>query len=110
VEASNLALGVVLAQPREGKLYHPIYHVTRKIQNFKNNCTIIEWEGLAMTYSFKKFRHYLINGHFTLFTDHPTLKYYANKLVLEGCIYRRLLLFQKLDFEVIIKLGKIMWG
>jgi hypothetical protein len=39
------------------------------------------------------------------FTDHSALKYLVNKPVLEGRIYRWLLLFQEFYFEVIIKLG-----
>jgi hypothetical protein len=39
-----------------------------------------------------------------MFTDHSSLKYLVNKLVLGG---RMLLLFQEFDFEVIVKPGKL---
>jgi hypothetical protein len=45
-----------------------------------------------------------------MFTDHSSLKYLVNKPVLGGRIYRWLLLFQKFDFEVIVKLGKLNAG
>ena len=45
-----------------------------------------------------------------MFTDHSTLKYLVNKLVLGRIIYRWLLLFQEFDFEVIVKPGKLNVG
>jgi len=43
-----------------------------------------EKEGLAMVYALHKFRHYLLGKDFKMFTDHLTLKYLVNKLVLGG--------------------------
>jgi hypothetical protein len=63
-----------------------------------------------MEYALQKFRNYLLGKHFKMFTDHSTLKYLVNKLVLGGRIYRRLLLFQEFDFEVIFKPGKLNVG
>jgi hypothetical protein len=60
-----------------------------------------------MVYALKKFIHYLLGKHFKMFTYHSTLKYLVNKPVLGGRICRWLLLFQELDFEVIVKLGKL---
>ena len=45
-----------------------------------------------------------------MYTDHSTLKYPVNKLVLGGNICRWLLLFQKFDFEVIVKPGRLNVG
>jgi hypothetical protein len=45
-----------------------------------------------------------------MFTDHSTLNYLVNKLVLGGRICRWLLLFQEFDFEVIVKPGKLNVG
>jgi len=50
-------------------------------------------EGLEMVYALQKFRHYLLGGHFKYFTSHSALKYSVNKLVLEGGIFRWVLLF-----------------
>jgi hypothetical protein len=55
----------------------------------------------------QKFRHYLLEKHFKMFTDHLALKYLVNKLVLGGRICRWLLLFQEFDFEVIVKPGNL---
>ena len=47
---------------------------------------------------------------FKMFTDHSSLKYLVNKLVLGGRICRWLLLFQEYDFEIIVKPGKLNAG
>ena len=106
VDASSIALGVVLAQPR-GVLDHPIAFSSRKISLEKRNYTTTKREGLAMVYALQKFRHYLLGTHFKMFTDHSTLKYLVNKPVLGGRICRWLLLFQEYDFEIIVKLGRL---
>jgi hypothetical protein len=63
-----------------------------------------------MVYALQKFRHYLLGKHFKMFTDHSAMKYLVNKPVLGGRICRWLLLFQEVDFEVIVKLGKLNAG
>jgi hypothetical protein len=63
-----------------------------------------------MVYMLQKFRHYLLGKHFNMFTDHSSLKYLLNKLVLGGRICRWLLLFQEFDFEIIFKPGKLNAG
>ena len=63
-----------------------------------------------MVYALQKFRHYLLGSHFKMFTDHSSLKYLVNKLVLGGNICRWLLLSQEYDFEIILKLGRLNVG
>jgi hypothetical protein len=68
-----------------------------------------------MVYALQKLRHCLLGKNFNMFTDHSTLKYLVNKLVFffflgGGGIFRWLLLFQELDFEVVVKLGKLNAG
>jgi hypothetical protein len=74
------------------------------------NYTTIEREGLAMVYAMQKFRHYLLGGHFKMFTNHSALKYLVNKPVMGGRICRWLLLFQEYDFEIVVKPGRMNNG
>lgn len=60
VDASSIALGVVLAQPSEGELYHLIAFVSRKLSSIEQNHSMIEREGLEMVYALQNFRHYLL--------------------------------------------------
>jgi hypothetical protein len=80
------------------------------LPEFEKNYNIMEREILDMVYALQKFRHYLLVKHFKMFTDHSSLKYIVNKPVLGGRICRWLLLFQELDFKVIVKPGKLNAG
>jgi len=60
VDASCTALGVVLTQPGEGDLNHPIAFLSHKLSKAERNYSTMEWEGLAMVYTLQKFRHYLL--------------------------------------------------
>ena len=93
VDASCITLGVVLTQEGEGELDHPIAFASEKLSKAEKNYSTIEHEGLAMVYMLQKFRHYFLDGHFKMYTDHSALKYLVNKPVLGGKICRWLLLF-----------------
>jgi hypothetical protein len=53
-----------------------------------------------------KFHHYLIENDFKFFMDHQALKYLVNKPILQGNIFRWILLFQEFEFDVIIQPGR----
>ena len=63
-----------------------------------------------MVYALQKFRHYLLGGHFKMFTDHSDLTYLVNKLVFGGKICRWLLLFHEIYFEFIMKPSRLNDG
>ena len=48
-------LGIVLTQPGEGALDHPIDFSSIKLSATEKNYTTIEREGLAMVYALQKF-------------------------------------------------------
>jgi hypothetical protein len=93
VDASSIALGAVLAQPGVGDIDHPISFDGKKLSTSKMNYTTTRRESLAMVYALHKFKHYLLGGHFKMFTNHSALKYLVNKPVLGGRICIWLLLF-----------------
>jgi hypothetical protein len=51
VDASSIALGVVLAQPGTGDIDHPLSFAKRKLSTTEINYTTTEREGLAMVYA-----------------------------------------------------------
>jgi hypothetical protein len=110
VDASSIALGEVLAQPGEGDIDHMLAFSSRKLSTTTINYTTIERQGLAMVYALQKLCHYLLGGHFKMFTDHFALKYLVNKKVLGGRICRWLLLFQEYDFKIVVKPGRMNKG
>jgi hypothetical protein len=64
VDASSIALGIILAQPGEEGIYHPIVFASIKLSSAERNYTTKERGGLAMVYALQKFRHYLLGSHF----------------------------------------------
>ena len=82
----SITLGIVLMQPGQGTIDHPIAFASIKLSTVEKNYTTIEREGLAMVYALQKFIHYLLGGHFKMYTDDSALKYLVNKPMLGGNI------------------------
>ena len=110
VDASSIALEIILAQLGDKGIDHPIAFASRKLSLVERKYTTTKREELAMVYTLQKFRHYFLGSHFKMFIDHSTLKYLVNKPVLGGKICRWLLLFQEYDFEIIVKPGRLNVG
>ena len=51
VDASSIALGIILAQPREGGIDHPISFARKNLTLAERNYTTTKREGLAMVYA-----------------------------------------------------------
>jgi hypothetical protein len=93
VDYSSIELGAVLEQPRVGYIDQPISFARRNLSTSVMNYTTTEREGLTMVYALQKFRHYLLGGHFKMFTNHYALKYLVKNPMLGGRICRWILLF-----------------
>ena len=75
-DASNVAIGAVLLQD-QGNGDQPICYESRKLSPAEKNYAVHELELLAIVHAVKVFRHYLEGcKHFTLYTDHHSLKYF----------------------------------
>jgi len=77
-DASNYALGVVLAQ-RIDKQPRVIYYASRTLDAAQENYTTTEKELLAVVFALEKFRSYLFGSPVVVFTDHAALKYLLKK-------------------------------
>jgi hypothetical protein len=60
VDASAIALGVVLTHPGEGDIDHPVPFARKKLLDSEKNYNTIEREGLATVYDLQKYIHYLL--------------------------------------------------
>src|SRR5271170_6870742 len=105
IDASNYAVGAILAQPGEHNMDFPISYASRQLNVAKKNYTTTEREGLTMVYSVKKFRHYLLANHFVFFVDHQALLYLVNKPCSTGRIVRWFVILLEFDFTVAVKKG-----
>ena len=71
-DASRVGLGAVLEQ--DGR---PVCFESRKLSPAEQNYPVHELELLAVVHALRVFRHYLEGcKHFTLFTDHQSLKFF----------------------------------
>ena len=104
--ASDIAIGAMLAKNPTGKTNQPIAYASRLLSKAEKNYTTTEKEALAMVYAVNKFRHYLLGNRFIFYVDHLALQYLVNKPQVSGRLAWWLLLFLEFDFKVIYKPGK----
>jgi hypothetical protein len=75
-DASTVGIGAVLLQD-QGSGPQPICYESRKLSPAERGYAVHELEMLAVVHAVKTFRHYLEGcQHFTLYTDHHSLKYF----------------------------------
>ena len=105
IDASNFAIGDILAQEGEKNMDFPISYASRQLNSAEKNYTTTKREGLGMIYTVKKFRHYLLANKFVFFTDHQALLYLVNKPCNTGRIVRWFIILLEFDFTVVVKKG-----
>ena len=86
-DANDHAIGVVLSQRKENKLY-VIYYASRTLNDAQLNYATTEKEMLAVIFAFDKFRSYLLGSKVVVYTDHTALKYLLNKKDLKPRLIR----------------------
>lgn len=69
VDASCIMLGAILTQEGMEGMDHPITFVNQRLSKAEKNYSTTEHDGLAMVYMLQKYRHYLLGGHFKMYTD-----------------------------------------
>ena len=105
-DASDIAVGAMVAQNQTGKCDQPISYASRLLNSAERNYTTTEKEALAMVYALTKYRHYLLGNKLVFYVDHMALVYLVNKPQVSGRIARWLLFFQDYDFTVVYKPGR----
>jgi hypothetical protein len=70
VDASGWGIGAVLMQDN-----HPIAYISRILNMQQQSLSTYEKELLAVVFAVQRWRHYLLNRHFLVRTDHYSLKY-----------------------------------
>ncbi|PTQ27291.1 hypothetical protein MARPO_0207s0002 [Marchantia polymorpha] len=101
-DASSVAVGSALYEKRKDL---PIAYASRQLNPAERNYSTTERECLAMVFSVKKFRHYLICNPVVFFVDHMAIKYLVNKAELSGKLARWVLLLEEFDYTVEYKPG-----
>jgi hypothetical protein len=105
-DASGEAVGSTLSQLDENGHDHPIHFANKQLTSAEKNYNVTEQEGLAVIFSLKKFRHYLMGYKAKIVTDHKALTYLVNKPNPSGRLARWLLLMEEFDIDIIHRLGR----
>src|SRR5258707_9786 len=83
-DASNFAMGAVLLQQQEDRLFHPIGFMSKSFSDMERNYQIHNKEMLAIMCTLEEWRHFLKGSDqkFKIHMDHKNLSYFreAHKL------------------------------
>ena len=97
-----------MCQPaKDGGRDHPIAFASKQLTDVERNYTTTEREALAMVFSVKKYRHYVLMNKVIFFVDHMALRYLVNKPDLSGRLACWILLLTEFDYTVQYKPRKM---
>jgi hypothetical protein len=107
-DASNLAVGAALLQVDGEGIERVVSYQSRQLKQAERNYPVHDRELLAMKYALAKFRVYLLGTkHFTVFTDHCSLRTAIKSPHLSQRMARWLSFFAEYNFTVEYKPGKL---
>jgi predicted aspartyl protease len=96
----------ILSQKNDAGLEQVIAYGSKKLSGPEANWSATEGECWAAVYFTKKWRHFLLNGKFTLITDHAALKYIMTATDSSSKWQRWALKIRAFDFDVKHRPGK----
>jgi transposase InsO family protein len=99
-DASNYAVGAVLAQENEKGTRLAIAYASRTLNPAEQNLSAIEKELLAVVWATRYFRHYIYGVKFVLETDHKPLLWLSNLKEPNAKLMRWKLQLNEFDFEI----------
>lgn len=105
-DASNIALGAVLSQVKNGADL-PIAYASRTLSESEGRLSTIEKELLAIVWATKYFRPYLYGRKFKIFTDHRPLQWLFSIKEPNAKLLRWRLKLEEYDYQIIYKKGKM---
>ena len=103
-DASNHAIGAVLSQIQDGE-ERAISFANRALCGGQQNYCTTKRELLAVVTFVEHFRYFLYGQHFTIRSDHASLKWLRNLKNIDGLLARWLATLQKYDYTIIHRKG-----
>ena len=104
-DASDYAVGAVLAQLDEDNFERPIAFASRTLQASERNYSVTDKEGLALVWSVKHFRPYIFNRKIIVYTDHIALRWLMITPQPSGRLSRWAMTLQEYDIEIKFRRG-----
>jgi len=74
---------------------YTIYYINKNLAIAELNYIVTKKEFLVVVYAINKFHHYITMYYVFVHTNHSTIKYSMNKLIIDGIIICWLLRFQE---------------
>ncbi len=86
-DASNFAMGAVLSQQQEDRLFHPIGFMSKSFSDMERNYQIHNKEMLVIMHALEEWRHFLEGSDqkFKIHMDHKNLSYFQEAHKLNCC-------------------------
>ena len=99
-DASNIGIGSTLSQKNDKGEFIPVCFYSRKLQSAEINYPTVEKELLSVVSSVAKFRKYLLDRSFTIFTDNAATAYLFKKNEPNSRLLGWCLALQEFDFII----------
>ncbi|KAM9925286.1 hypothetical protein OXX59_003971, partial [Metschnikowia pulcherrima] len=100
-DASNFYMGAVLHQvDGNNKLLGVVAYESKKFDSAELNYPVREKEFYAVIHALKKWRHFLLDKHFIVYTDHESLKALKREGSPPGRLSRWLDLLEEYDMDI----------
>jgi hypothetical protein len=108
-DASDYAVGAVLGQRKEGRVY-TVYYASKTLNEAQLNYATTEKELLAVVFAFEKFKSYIVNLKVIVYTDHAAIKYLLAKKNAKPRLIRWILFSKSLMLKFVIRRGwRMLW-
>ncbi|UYV76085.1 hypothetical protein LAZ67_13002472 [Cordylochernes scorpioides] len=105
-DASTLGIAGILKQVHPDGNIYPVQYFSRTLRPHEKNYSISELECLAIVESVEKFRIYLMDRKFTIFSDHHALQWLKTIKNPSGRLFRWSLRLSSYEYEVRYIKGK----
>ncbi|KAJ7961759.1 Ty3/gypsy retrotransposon protein [Quillaja saponaria] len=100
-DASGVGIGAVLLQHG-----HPLAFISKALGPKHLSLSTYEKELIAIVYAVNKWKQYLLGKHFTIKTDHQSLKYALEQKECNPVLQKWLSKLMGLDYEIVYRKGK----
>lgn len=104
-DASDAGIGAVLSQLGENGSERVVAYGSRCLNKQERNYCTTRKEMLAVVFFTRQFRHFLLGRHFTVRTDHQSLRWLQNFREPEGQVARWQEQLQEFDFDCVHRPG-----